>query len=107
EALAAHRLGQEHRRKRCLHDRDHLIRVRRDFERLLEETRKAPRYGTAAVGRTWPMIAFDASTRRAAGEPDDRLRGVADGVLATGETSKPMGENPTGRAIFSRGGHST
>jgi hypothetical protein len=43
EALAAHRLAQEHRRKRCLHDRDHLIRVRRDFERLLEETRKAPR----------------------------------------------------------------
>jgi len=38
-------------------------------------------------GRAWPVIAFDASTRRAAGEPDDRLRSVADGVLATGETS--------------------
>ena len=54
EALAAHRLGQEHRRKRCLHDRDHLIRVRRDFERLLEETRKGPRYGTVAVA--WRLV---------------------------------------------------
>jgi hypothetical protein len=33
--------------------------------------------------------------------------GQVNKIVATGETSKPMGENPTGTAIFTRGGYFT
>jgi Lipocalin-like domain len=33
--------------------------------------------------------------------------GFVQKILATGETSKPQGENPAGMAVFSRGGHFT
>jgi Lipocalin-like domain len=34
-------------------------------------------------------------------------KGFAEKILATGETTKPRGESPTGTATFSRGGHFT
>jgi hypothetical protein len=34
-------------------------------------------------------------------------KGFVEKVLATGETTKPRGESPTGTATFSRGGHFT